>query len=292
MAKDAWEPFAQALREARSAKGFASARAFYLKSGGRPYFGATYRQYMNVENGASSPSPGLVEKIALALQISSDEKRARELFRTYLLCQLGSVNLLELILGAVAKAGGSATGAASTVPPMRQALARQSESRAVMLSREQADAIDANLESFWLWNMLINDSARWTPQDLANATKLKLADVKASLKNLVKHQLLAEEGGKFFCPNLRQVFRFPRDEHFALGREKHREYFKQIAAARAKRGLFRHYTLFRGSAQEVIDYAPNLRAAVEGANICETTEHGPDTGLTVVEVVVDQLFKY
>ncbi|MDX6770651.1 MAG: hypothetical protein SF051_14040 [Elusimicrobiota bacterium] len=290
MAKDAWEPFAQALREARSAKGFASARAFYLKSGGRPYFGATYRQYMNVENGASSPSPGLVEKIALALQISSDETRARELFRTYLLCQLGSVNLLELILGAVAKGGGQGAGAA--VPPMRQALARQSESRAVMLSREQADAIDGSLASFWLWNMLINDSARWTPQDLAAATKLKLADVKAALKVLVKHQLLSEEGGKFFCPDLRRVFRFPRDEHYSLGREKHREYFKQIAESRPKRGLFRHYTMFRGSAQEVIDYAPNLRAAVEGANICETTEHGPDTGLTVVEVVVDQLFKY
>jgi transcriptional regulator with XRE-family HTH domain len=290
MAKDAWEPFASALREARAAKGFSSARAFYLKSGGRPYFGATYRQYMNVENGASSPSPQLVEKIALALQISSDEKRAKELFRSYLLCQLGSVNLLELILGAVGKASASAGGA--SMPPMRQALARQSEARAVMLSREQADAIDQNLESFWLWNLLINDSARWTPQDLANATKLKLADVKAALKSLVKHQLLAEEGGKFFCPNLRQVFRFPRDEHFALGREKHREYFKQIAAARPKRGLFRHYTLLRGSAQELLDYAPNLRAAVEGANICETTEHGPDTGLTVVEVVVDQLFKY
>lgn len=289
MAKNDWEPFAAALREARESKGFASARAFYMKCGGRAHFGTTYRQYLNVETGLSGPGAELVEKIALALQISSDAKRAEQFFRSYLLSTVGSTTLLEVILQALAQPGASGS---AEVSPMRQALARQSESRAVMLSREQADAIDATLESFWLWNLLINDSARWTPEALAAATKLKAASVKAALKSLHKAGLIAlDKDGRYYCENLRQVFRFPRDGHFALGREKHREYCEAIAGAKP-RSIFRHYTLFRGSEREVQDYAPNLRAAVEGANICETTEKGPDTGLTLVEVVARQLFRY
>ena len=289
MAKGVWEPFARALHEAREAKGFTSARAFYLKCGGRAFFGTTYRQYLNVETGLSGPGHELVEKISLALQISSDPKRARELFRCYLIGTVGSVSLLEAILQALSEPNAQP---GPEISPMRQALARQSESRAVMLSREQADTIDASLDSFWLWNLLINDSARWTPEALAKATKLNLAAVKAAVKSLNKAGLIdLDTEGRYYCANLRQVFRFPRDEHFTLGRKMHRDYCEKIAGA-GGRSLFRHYTLFRGSAKEVLDYAPNLRAAVEGANICEKAETGPDTGLTLVEVVARQLFRY
>lgn len=284
----AWEPFGAELRAAREAKGYASARSFYLKCGGRSFFGATYRQYLNVESGLSGPGPVLVEKIALGLQVSNEPQTAKRLFRAYLLCALGSASLLEVIMQAL-----SETSQAPEVSPMRQALARQSEARAVMLSREQADAIDASLESFWLWNLLINDTQRWTPDALAQATKLKPAAVKTALKSLHEHELLAKDPqGKYFCANLRQVFRFPRDEHYAAGREKHREYLERIGAAGGGRTLFRHYTLFRGSAKEIVDYSPNLRAAVEGANICETPNAGADTGLSVVEVTARQLFRY
>lgn len=287
MPASAWKPFARALRAAREAKGFSSARAFYMKSGGRGFFGTTYRQYLNVETGLSGPGAALMEKIALALQISADEARAKELFRAYLLCAVGSVGLMEAILAALA--GGAP---AAEVPPMRQALARQSEARAVMLSRGQADAIDATLGSFWLWNLLINDSASWTPEELAKATGLPRGEVNAALKSLAKAGLIAEEKGRFRCPDLRRVYRFPRDDHFAAGRKSHREYCEAIAGKASSGALFRHYTLFRGSAREVQAYGPNLRAAVEGANICEVTEKGPDTGLTLVEVVARQLFRY
>jgi hypothetical protein len=284
-----WAPFARELRSVREAKGYASARSFYLSGGGRKFFGATYRQYLNVENGLSGPGPLLVEKIALALQISTDPERAPGFFRSYLLCVVASPSLLDVILQNLASAPPTS---GAELAPMQKALARQSESRAEMLSREQADAIDSSLATFWLWNLLINDSARWTPDALAAATRLEKSEVRAALKSLHASGLIARDAeGRFYCDRLRRVFRFPRDGHYALGRDRHRKYVEEIAASGGK-DLFRHYTLFRGSAKEVLDYAPNLRAAVEGANICETTEKGSDTGLTVVEIVARQLFHY
>jgi DNA-binding transcriptional ArsR family regulator len=288
MAAVSWEPFARELRSLREAKGYSSARGFYLAAGGRKFFGATYRQYLNVENGLSGPGPQLVEKIALALQLSSDAERAPGFFRNYLLCVVASQSLLDVILQTLATAPAAGAGLA----PMQKALARQSESRAEMLSREQADAIDSSLAAFWLWNLLINDSSRWTAEELAAATRLDKSEVRAALKLLRSNGLIARDAqGRHYCDRLRRVFRFPRDGHYALGRGRHRAYVERIGASGGK-DLFRHYTLFRGSAKEVLDYAPNLRAAVEGANICETTEKGADTGLTVVEVIARQLFHY
>lgn len=290
MPEASWDVFAQALRVARESAGYASARSFYNKSGGRKFFGTTYRQYLNVENGLSGPGPKLVQNIALALQLSSDKGRARDLFRAYLRCLVGGDELLDVILRALAER----PAAESAEPaPMQKALARHSESRATLLSRDQADCIDASAESFWLWNLLINDSARWTPGELAKATGIKEKTVAAALKSLGRQGLLAEDAqGRWYCDQLRRVFRFPREGHFALGRDKHRDYIEEISAKGAGKPLFRHYTLFRGSEREVLDYAPNLRTAVEGANICETVEKGSDTGLTFVEVAVRKLFPY
>ena len=289
MPRISWEAFAQTLRTAREAAGYPSARAFYLKSGGRKFFGTTYRQYLNTENGLSAPGARLLDKVSLALQLSSDKSRSRELFGAYLRCLVANDGLLEVILQALS----GQPGAAFPEQRLQKALARHSEERSVLLSRVQADCIDASLESFWLWNLLINDSARWTSARLAGATGLKESAVAAALKSLRQQGLAAkDEQGRWYCDHLRRVFRFPRDDHFALGREKHREYLDQIASKSGGRPLFRHYTLFRGSEKEVLDYVPNLRAAVEGANICETTEKGLDTGLTVVEVVVRKLFPY
>lgn len=289
MPEVSWDAFAETLRAARESAGFPSARAFYNKSGGRKFFGTTYRQYLNVENGLSGPGANLVEKISLALQLSSDARRAREIFRAYLRCLVASDELLDVILKALAEQ----PSAAAAELPMQKALARHSEARATLLSRDQADCIDASLESFWLWNLLINDSARWTPAELAAATGIKETLVAAALKALQKQGLLAKDAqGRWYCDQLRRVFRFPREGHFALGRDKHRDYIEQIAAKSGDKPLFRHYTLFRGSEREILDYVPNLRGAVEGANICETVEKGPDTGLTVVEVVARKLFPY
>lgn len=285
-----WAAFAAALREARESAGFPSARAFYIKSGGRRFFGATYRQYLNVENGLSGPGPQLVEKIALALQLASDKARARSFFRSYLGSVLGSEGLLELIAQALSAAA-PASGAGEP-PPLQKALARQSEARAQLLSREQADLIDSSLETFWLWNLLINDSGRWTPEQLSRMTGIKAAACADALKALSKAGLIAKDAkGLYYCENLRRVFRFPRDEHFALGRDKHARYLEQMGRSQGKT-VFRHYTLFRGSEKELLDYAPHLRAAVEGANICETTERGADTAFTSVEVVARKLFPF
>ena len=289
MPKPGWHAFARALRDARESAGFSSARAFYLQCGGRKFFGAGYRQYLNVESGLCGPGAALLDKVLLALQLSSDAPRCRRLLRHYLACLVASESLMTVILQALSGSGEEAAAAV----PLQKALARQSEARATLLSREQADCIDASLGTFWLWNIIINDSEPRAPEDLARMTGLPSAEVSQALKSLHARGLAAKDrDGRWYCGQQRRVFRFPRDEHYVLGRQRHHRYLDRIAAKGGCRLLLRHYSIFRGSEHEMLAYGPNLRAAVEGANVCEVAEKGPDTGLMVVEVSARKIFPY
>lgn len=282
----AWKPFARTLSAMRAEGGYDSARAFYLASGGRPFFGATYRQYLNVENGISGPGPRLVERIALALRLSTDKRRARDFFKAYLRCLVASDALLEVVLSAFAEAPASSSSA------LQPALARQSADRAVALTREQADCLESSLENFWVWTLLFTDDARHPAPELAALTGLKPAAVAAALRSLHRAGLVEKDAQERWRGlHSDKVLRFPRDEHFDLRRERQRAHIEKIATGRDKT-IFRYYTLMRASEREIRGYTPYLFSAVEGANVCAQNEKGPDTGLTLVEVTARKIFPY
>lgn len=286
MAAADWEPFARILRSTREAMGFPSARAFYMKAGGRRFFGATYRQYLNVESAISGPGPQLLEKVSLALRLSTDKARARDFFRAYLLSLVASESLLDVILttmGETPQAGGS---------PLKKALARQSAEREELLSREQADAAESSPEAFWSWFLVLADSTPRTEEQIAEASGLKLPAVRAALKGLEKAKLVARgKDGRWRAPHLGKVVRFPRDEHFDMRRRRTYEHAEAVAGERAK-VLFHYYTLMRAPEREILGYTPHLVEAIDGSNICATNEKGPDTAVTVVETTVRRLFPY
>ena len=67
--------FGAMVRRRREDAGYASAREFYQSLGGRAFFGCTYKAYLNVEAGASHPSPRLVEKLEATLHPYADGYR-------------------------------------------------------------------------------------------------------------------------------------------------------------------------------------------------------------------------
>lgn len=287
MATASWATFAAVLRSTREGMGFTSARAFYMKAGGRKFFGATYRQYLNVESGLSGPGAQLLEKTALALRLSTDKARARDFFRAYLLCLVASESLLDVILAAMSETPASPAGS-----PLKGALARASTSRETFLSREQADMAESSPESFWSWFLVAVEEKPRTAEELAAAAGLKLPAVKNALKGLLKAGLVtADKDGRYRSPHIGKVVRFPRDEHFDLRRRLTYEHASKVSAGKEKT-LFHYYTLMRASEKEIVGYAPHLVEAVEGANVCAQNTTGPDTAVTLVETTVRRLFPY
>lgn len=286
MAAAAWEPFAGVLRATREAMGHPSARSFYMKAGGRRFFGATYRQYLNVESAISGPGPQLVEKVALALRLSTDRARARAFFTAYLRCLVGGDGLLDVILATLTEAP-PAEGSA-----LRSALARQSAGREEHLTREQADLVESSLESYWSWFLVIAATGPRTPEQVAGAVGLKIPAVKTALKALAKAGLVVEgKDGRYKAAHSSKVLRFPRDAHFDLRRKMTYEHAEKAGKGREKT-LFHYFTLMRASEKELLAYAPHLFEAVDGATICSTNETASDTGITLVETTARKLFPY
>lgn len=286
MASATWEPFAAVLRATREAMGHPSARSFYMKAGGRRFFGATYRQYLNVESAISGPGPQLVEKVALALRLSTDRVRARAFFLAYLRSLVGSESLLDVILASLVDAP-PAEGSA-----LRAAMARQSADREEHLTREQADLIESSLESYWSWFLVIAATAPRKPEEVAAAVGLKLPAVKAALKALVKAGLVLEgKDGRYKSAHSSKVMRFPRDEHFNLRRQKTYAHAAKAGAGREK-VLFHYFSVMRASEKELLAYAPHLYEAVDGSAVCSTNVTAPDTGITLVETTARKLFPY
>ena len=95
------ESLSEALKACRQEAGYTSSRAFFLRNGGAQHFGCTYRQYLNVENGVSAPSPKLVERIALGLRLTIEPEKAQAFFRAYIQCMIGREDLCRLVMKAL-----------------------------------------------------------------------------------------------------------------------------------------------------------------------------------------------
>lgn len=284
----AWYQFAETLRRLRTEMGHTSARSFYKSQGGQKFFGCTYRQYLNVENGESAPSPRLVERIVLALNVPSEEERAWEFFISYIDALLGREKLLKMLLqGLDRKAGQRAPEV-----PLQKAMVRHFESRSIPLTMRQADALYESYENYWVWMLLSSDRGRWSAAKLAASTGLKQPQVTKSLKALVKAGLIRKEkSGDFHCPNAGKVFNLPRGDVFKPKLAKLRGYWERMQEAKGER-IMCHHMLTRASEHELRTYCPQLIKAVQASDICSVDRKGDDTALFAIETTVRKLLPF
>lgn len=283
-----WKAFADTIAQLRAGNGHSSARAFYQASGGRPYFGCTYRQYLNVEKGLSAPSAKLVEKIAQALRLPYDASRGKEFVEAYLKCLIGEDSLLRLVTGAL----GDKSKAEVSVPPLRKAMIRNYEARSVPFTGEQAEFVNASPLNYWVFTVLANDIGKWSPEEAAKTTGFKAPETKKTLEQLVKLKLISKEkSGLYCCPNAGKVFLYPRKDFYDPSLDNLRVLWDKMAAARGGVAMKQH--LFtRASEAELREYYSHLIQSVQAADVCTTDRKGADTAFFLVETVVKKIMPF
>lgn len=271
-------PFPALLVKLREAAGHGSARSFFQSSGGRAFFGCTYKQYSNVEAGRSQPNALLVERAASALRLSHDPEQSRAYARAYLQSVVGREELVDFLAASLNPA------ARSSGAPLRQALKRHGDERTVPLSEEQSRAIRASAESLWCYAMLSNDRGRHEASTLARLIGASLPTVNKALAELVKTGIIARDPKSlYYCPKAGWFFQHPREELYRSPKAlAQRERWLKMSRERGE-VLGHDYILVRASEAGIRSYLPYLAQTVSGADVYSTTEKGPDTSLILIE---------
>ena len=89
--------FGKALCELRGAQGYASAYAFFKKSGAARGLGMTFANYLSLERGSSVPKGWRLERLLSSLGLVPQSTGGRKLIRAFLTDVLGSPNLLDAL---------------------------------------------------------------------------------------------------------------------------------------------------------------------------------------------------
>ena len=276
-----WEAFSRLLVRLREEGGYPSARHFYRSWGGRPYFGCTYEQFVNVERGRSAAQPALVEKISAALRVWAYEDKAREFFTAYLGALLASPGLLELVLKSLAPRGPE-FGSERSV--LRKAVEHDLEGRRFPLSQAQLRVVTKDSLHFWCYQVFALDHGAWQPAALGKLLEAAPGSVRRALEALRKAGLaLKNRDGSFESPAKRKVFTFPRSNPFLpdQGERLRRFYDERIQASG---GLEMHQTLaLRGSPADLRQYFSYLAQAVQAAGVYAQGSPADGTALFLVE---------
>ncbi|MFH2203305.1 MAG: hypothetical protein ABIJ96_09345 [Elusimicrobiota bacterium] len=284
-----WEYFSNTLQTLRSDAGHNSARSFYQDSGGRVFFGCTYRQYLNVEKGVSAPGAKLVEKISQALRLPYDASRRKEFVESYLKSLVGTESLFKLIVSAMTS---TVRSAEVPVAPLRKAMVRNYEARSIPFTKEQASCVNSSSELYWVFTVLANDIGHWSVAELAKATGFQQPVVKKSLKRLLKVKLVSEDKkGEYYCPNAGKVYLYPRTDYYDPNLDGLRKLWDQMGDRRG--GIMMKQHLFtRASELELREYYPHLIQSVQAADVCTTDRKGPDTAFFLIETVVRKVMPF
>lgn len=282
--------FSKVLREIREESGYKTPRSFYLGQGGRKFFRCTYRQYANVEMGRSLPSPGLVEKIAVALRLGVDEERARDFVMAYLRSFLGNDTFLEFVVRTLnthiipSKARGTHIG---------RAVEQSFKARVSGLTKAQTDLFTGSREGYWCFAILSNDKGRWTAKELSGLTGLPAARLKKTLQKFVDSKLFSmDEDGRFYCSRAGKEFLLARDSFTPLRIDKLRGYLHDMAAKRGGEQVIRYQGL-RASEKELRTFLPSLfEESYKNLGLFATTKKGPDTAIFNVETVLRKVLPF
>lgn len=258
------------VRRYREQAGYASTRGFYEALGGRDFFDCTYKAYLNAENGASLPSPRLVEKLVAAFRLALHKDQAREFALAYLRLLIGEDDFFELTVQSLAAPDQSVAAAG----------------RALRLDERQLRGLQ-DAESYWCFSVLAHDQGHWATPELANFLELPPGAAAKALSRLLNAGLLVQDKDKkFFCPHAGKVFPPPIDNASFVAR--HADTLEQNHGDR----LMEQPLLLRASESEFSRYFPFFAQSLNKAAQYATTSKGPDTSLFLIEAGVLKILPF
>jgi hypothetical protein len=200
--------FAKALVQKRRERGFATAYAFFHKTGGQKHFGFSYNYYLLVERGLRLPSEGALELILDVLSAKTvfyEERRA--LLTLYVKALLGGNPLFDPVFEAAAAARPAAGPAPATLTSDRpeDAILRIAGVRQLRkvprMSVEQVTALTSEPAAFWVAQWLLQTGRTGTDEQLASDLSLPRESVAAITARLGEAELLKRrKDGSWYSP--------------------------------------------------------------------------------------------
>ena len=197
--------FGPALARLRRDAGFATAYAFYHRSGGRRVFPFTFQYYLKIEGGRSVPRPAWVPGLIASLRVAPSDGAYRRLVTDYLKDLCGSPEAYAALIGPLA----AAPPAEPAAPGVIRKLMYQ---RAYPLSVTQLEALAASEAVYWAFEYLSNTEEALTPVELGERVGLPAKALAAALGKLAALRLVKRaSAGRFKCPLVGRRLLYPAD---------------------------------------------------------------------------------
>lgn len=284
------DDFSKLLRRLRERAGHPSAREFYRVAGGRPAFGCTYKQYLNIEAGRSTPRPRVVSALVSILRLWQDPETARRFSKAYLGSLLGEGEAAEFLvrsLGSPAKA--------APAGPLKRAVERDWESRSRPLTPAQSRLIRRDDATYWAFTLLESDSGSLSPGEMSEVLSIPAKALEVSLEDLQRARLLVQDSdGRYRCPDAGGIFIHERPPGQAEVAAHLAELRRRWSAMGRRHGkvLFDQYLFLRASEAELKTHFPTLAGAVSDAEIYASVDRGEDTGFVLIESTVKRVMPF
>lgn len=274
--------FAAVLRELRRKAGFPSARAFFRARGGTRALRCTYKAYLDVEAGRSTPKPDLALTLAAAVGAHADPRRGAAFAEGYLRARLGRGELAAFALRALTASPRPDPGAF-----FERASRRSYANRPRLpLTPAQAAAMDADAALYWCFTLLLMSREALRPRALAGRLGTAAARVAQRLARLEGLGLAERRrGGLYACPHVGKLVTWPRRSFYLPGHRAALRLHWDAMARRRGKVVFERRAALRAGEDGLKAGFPALMSAVNGANIFARRAGGPDTAVFLVEAL-------
>lgn len=284
------DDFSSLLRRLRERAGHRSARDFYRVAGGRPVFGCTYKQYLNIEAGRSTPRPRVVAALVSTLRVWEDPDLSRRFAKAYLASLLGDGQALDFLTRSLESPRKDAP-----VAPLKRAVERDRESRSRPLSPAQSRLIRRDDAIYWAFTLLESDSGSLSPAEMSQLLGMPAKPLAAAAEDLRRARLIVQDpDGRYRCPDVGAIFTHERPPGHVEIAGHLAELRRRWSAMGRRHGkvLYDQYLFLRASESELKTHWPALAQAVNEAEIYATVERGEDTGLVLLETTVKRVMPF
>lgn len=284
--------FSRKLIECREAAGFKTPHEFYRKSGGAKVLRVSFVSFWRMEKGTLLPAAERLPILLSCLRLPVEGAKTDELLRAYLKALLRSDTAYEWLMARLAPPAVAASSMQDVA--VRRALAEDY----TPLSREQFAAIVSDYAAYWAHHFLEHDQRAWDVAKLAGRLRVKVAEVRRSLKRLAAVKLVAlEADGRVRSLVAGKYMRLPAaDVTPAADKERVVGYRERMLAEQGTR-LWRRTVDLRAYEPELAAYFAHLGQAVQAAHVFSVSgkpgeeKPGP-TAKYLVQAQVFRLFPY
>lgn len=277
--------FGPALARLRRDAGFATAYAFYHRSGGRRMFPFTFQYYLKIESGRSVPRPDWVPVLISALRVAPSHAGYRDLVSDYLRDLCGKEETYDALIAPLRSAAAPEGQAPALIRRLLYA-------RAYPLSLRQFEGLAASEASYWAFEYLSNTDEAVDAAELARRTGLPAKALAAALAKLTELKLMRKAaGGRYRCHLVGRRLIYPSESPATTKARAAVRRHLAAMAERAKGPQTRSGFVFRSTGANILAAAGDVRSRLEQAQAASVYDAIEGTAIYYVDFQARQVLK-